>query len=77
MFSYLKRFLDATDPTSSLKHAAYAAVIGCSICWLTYSIVHTGIDVNWVAAYTVLVGAASLTKIIGGNDGKNDGAKTP
>ena len=62
---YLARFLDASDPSASLKHACYALVV-CFYCgWLTYALVAHGLDGNWVAAAGILVAAVTTSKIVG------------
>ncbi len=68
MGEYLKRFFDVTDPTASLKHAAYALVVLSSCGWLTYGLVENGMDASWIGAYTVLIGAVTTAKIVRGNE---------
>ena len=68
MFGYLKSFLDKTDPTTSLKHAAYALVVVMSCAWLSYHLIKVGMDATWMGVYTVLVGAVTTTKLVGGKD---------
>lgn len=68
MREYLKKFLDVTDPTASLKHGAYALTIVMSCIWLSYSLAKNGMDGSWIAAYTVLVGAVTTAKIVRGNE---------
>lgn len=63
--SYLARFLNAADPTASLRHAAYAVVIGCSCGWLTYGLYKPGLDGNWVAAFGLLLAAVTAGKVLG------------
>ena len=62
---YLARFLSASDPTASLRHAAYAVVVGCSCGWLTYGLLKPGLDGNWVAAFGLLMGAVTAGKVLG------------
>jgi len=69
---YLARFIDKTDPTASLKHAAYALVVVCYCGWLTYDLIiksdsaaGVGIDANWVGAAAILVAAVTTGKIVG------------
>lgn len=62
---YLARFLNAADPTASLRHAAYAVVIGCSCGWLTYGLLKPGLDGNWVAAFGLLLTAVTAGKVLG------------
>ena len=69
---YLARFLDSTDPSASLKHLAYAAVVCAGIGWLSYDLAlketsgtKRGIDANWCVAFGILVGAVTGAKIVG------------
>lgn len=69
MLEYCKKFLDVTDPTASLKHAAYAVVIVMSCIWLSYALFFkNGLDGMWLGVYTVLVGAVTTAKIVRGNE---------
>ena len=63
--AYLSRFLDATDPSASLRHAAYAAVVGASMVWLTYGLHHEGMTGNWVAAFGLLLTGVTTGKVLG------------
>ncbi len=64
--SYLLRLLDKTDPTASLKHAAYALVIVAGCTWLTIALYRpTGLDANWVAAFGLLLAAVTTGKVLG------------
>lgn len=76
MRDYLKKFLDATDPTGSLKHLAYAVMVLSTISWLSYSIYKKNgeIDGNWMGVYGLFVGAVTTAKIVGKD---SDVAKTP
>ena len=65
MLNYLRRFLDTTDPTASLRHAAYAVVIGCACGWLTYGLFKPGLDANWDAALGLLLAAVTTGKVLG------------
>jgi hypothetical protein len=69
---YLLRFLDASDPTASLKHLAYAVVVLCACGWLSYDLTikslsgtRLGIDGNWCAAFGLLLAAVTTGKIVG------------
>ena len=75
MLQYVKAFLDATDPSASLKHLAFAAGMGFSLLWLSYELCVHGMSVNWIAAYTIFVGAITTTKIVGGKDNDPRGSK--
>ena len=61
--TWLRSLLDATDPTASLRHAAYAVVVVSGVGWLTYSVPH--LDANWVAAFAALLAAVTTGKVIG------------
>jgi len=63
MIPYLKSFLNQSDPTTSLKHAAFALVILSSCGWLTYALIKTGMDASWAVVYATLVGAVSFVKV--------------
>ena len=52
--SDLGRFLNASDPTASLRHACYLLVVVSGICWLT-----------WAAAFVALLAAVTTGKIVG------------
>lgn len=62
--SYLGRFLNASDPTASLRHACYLLVVVSGICWLTWA-ARKDIDANWVAAFVALLAAVTTGKIVG------------
>lgn len=73
MLEYLKGFVDKTDPTKSLKHAAFAFAVVCSAGWLTYEIHRSGMSTGFVAVYTIFASAVLIAKV------KNDpiDSKTP
>ena len=62
---YLARFLNATDPTASLKHAAYALVVCAGCFWLTWDMIRGPINAEWCAAFALLLGAVTTGKIVG------------
>lgn len=62
MNDFLRRLVDKTDPTASLRHTAYAFVIFCSCLWLSYELVRRGMDATWLGTYTVLMGAVTIAK---------------
>ena len=70
--SYLLKLLDSTDSTASLKHFAYALVVACSCCWLSYDLAiktgneKRGIDGNWCVAFASLLAAVTTGKVMGG-----------
>lgn len=70
MTEWLRKFLDATDPTSSLRHAAFAAVIGSSIVWLTMDLAKAPMSERWVAAFGLLLGAVTVAKTVGKEPGQ-------
>jgi hypothetical protein len=77
MLDYLRKFLDPTDPTGSLKHAAYALVICASCFWLSADLfmkeaggAKRGIDANWVAAFGLLLGAVTTAKAFSRDENK-------
>jgi len=65
---YLARFLDATDPSASLKHLAYLLVVCAGCLWLTWDMVRGPIDAEWVAAFGLLLGAVTTGKIVGSGE---------
>lgn len=73
LLKWANKFLDATDPTASLRHLAYAVGVAASIVWLSVDMgikeagTHRGIDANWVAAFTVFIGAITVAKMKGQN----------
>ncbi len=62
--SYITRLIDATDPTASLRHAAYLTVVAAGIGWLTWGC-RKDIDANWVAAFGLLLAAVTTGKLVG------------
>jgi hypothetical protein len=65
LFQYLNRFLDRTDPSASLKHLAYAAVVTFGCLWLSWELIARGITANWVAAFLGLLSAVTVGKVVG------------
>ncbi len=64
--NWILRLFDKTDPTASLRHAAYALVVAASCVWLTIGLYRpTGLDANWVAAFVALLGAVTAGKVLG------------
>ena len=63
--NYLARFLNASDPSASLKHAAYALVVLFSCGWLSWDLSRGPIDGNWCAAFGLLLAAVTTGKIVG------------
>jgi hypothetical protein len=71
---WLLSFLDANNTASSLRHAAYALVVGFGCGWLTYWLFKPGPDANWVAAFAALLAAVTTGKIMGAkHEVKQDG----
>lgn len=63
---YLARFLDKTDPTASLKHAAFAVVILFGCLWLSWNLfVVEKITTEWNYAFGILMGAVTASKVVG------------
>lgn len=63
---FLLRLLDKTDPTASMRHAAYGLVILASCAWLTIGLYRpAGLDANWVAAFGLLLAAVTTGKVLG------------
>lgn len=58
-------YADPTDPTKSLKHLAYAAVVTFGCFWLTWDMIRGPIDAEWVAAFGLLLGAVTTGKVVG------------
>ncbi len=67
--SLIRRLIDKTDPTASLRHAAYAAVVASGCGWLTFALIKPGLDGNWVAAFGLLLAAVTTGKVVGQKDG--------
>ena len=63
--NYLRRFLDASDPTASLKHLAYALAVCASTAWLSYDLLKNPMSGNWVAAYAAFLAAVTTGKLVG------------
>jgi len=62
---YLARFLNASDTSASLRHAAYALVVGFSCGWLTWDMIRGPITSEWNFAFGLLLGAVTTGKIVG------------
>lgn len=63
MREYLKKFLDASDPSASLKHAAYAIAVLASVFWLTWDMLRGPINAEWCAAYGIFLTLVTVGKI--------------
>lgn len=76
---WLRSLLNAADPTVSLRHTAYAAVIASGIVWLSVDlgmkqgVNKRGIDGPWVSAFGILVGAVTIAKGMKGPETKDGG----
>lgn len=72
-FAYLKKFFDTTDPTASLRHAAFALVVVAGVVYLGAELVvglvkhGTGITGDWNMGFGILVGGVTGAKIAGKN----------
>ena len=64
MLEYLRKFLNATDPEASLKHAAYALVIVSAVGWLTWDMIRGPITSEWNIAFGLLLGAVTTAKVV-------------
>lgn len=62
---YLGRFLDKTDATASLKHLAYAVVVGFGCFWLTWDMLRGPITSEWNMAFLALLAAVTTGKVVG------------
>jgi hypothetical protein len=62
---YLGRFLDQTDPTASLRHAAYAVVVVFALGWLTWDMIRGPITSEWNVAFGLLMAAVTTGKLVG------------
>lgn len=60
--TWLRSLLNASDSTVSLRHTAYAVVIGSGTGWLTYWLIKGPRDANWVAGFAALLAAATTAK---------------
>ena len=60
--NWLRALLSAADPSVSLRHTAYAVVIGAGVGWLTFWLIKGPRDANWVAAFAALLAAATTAK---------------
>lgn len=61
---YLQKFLDASDPTGSLRHAAYALVVICACGWLTWDMIRGPITSEWNVAFGLLLAAVTTSKVM-------------
>lgn len=61
----LLRLIDKTDPTASLKHAAYAVGVVASTLWLTYDILRKPMTKEWVGALALYLAAVVVGKVVG------------
>ena len=66
MIEYIKGFFDKTDPTKSLKHAAYAIGVCSSVCWLSHWVWVGPKDANFVAAFGLFLAAIVTGKVVEG-----------
>jgi len=67
--SLFHRLLDQTDPTASLRHAAYLLVVVSSCGWLTFALYRAAMDSQWVASFGLLLAAVTTGKVWGSTDG--------
>ena len=69
MPSLLQKLLDQTDPTASMKHAAYGLGVVCSAFWLSWDVLRRPISPEWVACFALFLGAVVTAKALGTKDG--------
>lgn len=84
ILAYLRQLLDPSNPSASLRHACYLAVVAGGIAWLTADMaiktatgVHQGIDGNWNMAFATLCGLVGAGKILGGKNAQLDSNAPP
>ncbi len=71
MFAYLRKFLDSTDATASLRNAAFALVIVAGVVYLgaqlVVGLVKTGVGItgDWNMGLGILAGAVTGSKLLG------------
>jgi hypothetical protein len=82
MFGYIKKLLDSTDATASLRHFSFLIVVAFGVLALGAEeivglIKHgTGITSEWNFGFLTLTGAATGSKIAGAIRGKGNDAAT-
>lgn len=82
MFSYLKKLLDSTDATASLRHFAFLIVVIFGVIALGAEEVvglvkhGAGITSEWNFGFLTLAGAATGSKIAGARQRPEDTATT-
>lgn len=69
MFSILRQILDTTDPTASMRHAAFGLVVVCACGWLSFALYRSPMDATWLGAFTALLGTVGATKVLGSKVG--------
>jgi len=69
--SLIKRLLDTTDPTASMRHFAYLLVIACGCGWLSFSLYRPGLNAEWVTSFGLLLAAVTTGKVMGKDGGPN------
>lgn len=62
--TWFQRLLDASDPTASLRHAAYAVVVVGGFFWLTWDMIRGPITSEWNVAFGLLLGAVTTAKAL-------------
>lgn len=65
MRELLKKLLNPSDPTTSMRHAAFGVAVASSVAWLTGALIKDGITGEWVAAYAIFMGAVTTGKVVG------------
>jgi hypothetical protein len=70
-FTFLKKFVDLTDPTASLRHAMFALCMTSGVVYLGVDLVvgevkrGVGITSEWNVAFGILLSAATTSKLVG------------
>ena len=71
MLNYLKGFFDKTDPTKSLKNAAFAVVVAFSCFWLSWQLIKNGMTSEFCVTYATLVSAVTIAKTVNKQESAN------
>ncbi len=75
MICFVKKLLDATDPTASVHNACYVLVVASGVIFLAVGMIvgilrhGQGVPFDWNTAFGILVAAAVGGKIFGKQDG--------
>jgi hypothetical protein len=75
VIAFLKKLLDASDPTASVHNTCYALVVAAGVIFLATGMIvgivrhGQGVPFDWNTAFGILVAAAVSGKIFGKQDG--------